>query len=123
MVRIVTRMAIFFLLLNLASGVVMATGVGQTIGIETSLSGDSAVQTAENQADNIQPGSESKDTLFGMYVRMTNTVASALGPLFEGPDMLRQLGVPEEITSAITTVVSVVYAFGIASFLRGFDII
>jgi len=123
MVRIVTRMAIFFLLLNLASGVVMATGVGQTVGIQTSLSGDSAVQTAENQADDIQPGSESQDTLFGMYVRMTNTVANALGPLFAGPNMLRQLGMPAEITSSLTTVVSVIYAFGIASFLRGFDII
>jgi len=123
MVRIVTRMAIFFLLLNLASGVVMGIGVGDTIGIETSLSGDEEVQAANETSDDIKPGSQSKDTLFGMYVRMTDTVATALGPLFAGPNMLEQLGMPGEITSSLTTVVSVIYAFGIASFLRGFDII
>lgn len=123
MARIVTFMAIFFLMINLASGMVMDSGYGQAAGIQQEVTGDERVSNASDKAGDIDTGSSGGDDLFGLYQTVTTSVSVILDVVTAGPAMLNQLGVPSLITAPLQTLIIIVYGLGIASLVRGFNII
>lgn len=123
MARIVTFMAIFFLMINLASGMVMESGYGQAAGIQQEVTGDERIDNATDKAGEVDTGSSGGDDLFGLYNTVTTSVSVILDVVTAGPAMLSQLGVPSLITTPLQTLIIIVYGLGIASLVRGFNII
>jgi len=127
------RMAMFFLLFNLASGLVISSGMGAALNAQHETAGDSQVDnvreelcgedtTLENCDPNVDTGGESENTLFGMYDQVTNTLSTLSGIITAGPAMLGAIGFPSIITNSLKVVVLFVYGTGIAQFLRGFSL-
>lgn len=119
--RIIEVMVVFFLALNLFSGVVVSTGVAADIGLggQVNVGGDGAADQAQDSAEEISTGAPTGSTLFGMY----NVLAKTLGQLrtiaFGGPAMLANAGMPAFITTPMSVLIAVVYGIGIIKFLRG----
>lgn len=123
MARPITLMAVFFLTMNLFSGMVMASGVGAMIGVDTAVGGDDKVSEAVDEQDNISSGAPTGQTLFGMYNALSEAVGTLAAPVTAGPTMLRRAGVPSAIThDFLQPIIAIVYAIGIISFLRGWGL-
>jgi hypothetical protein len=116
-------MVVFFLSINLFSGMLITSGAAETLGLsgQVEVGGDDAAETAQSQSNEISTGAPTGSTLFGLY----NVLAGILGTIYEvvfaGPVMLSNAGVPSPITDMLTAVIGVVYAMGLISFLRGYD--
>jgi hypothetical protein len=122
MARIMTLLAIFFLLINVWSGVLVSSGIAADMGMSPPTAGDEQVDTAESSAKDISTGTESKDTLFGLYQQVTNAIGSVFSTLTAGAAILGQIGVPDVFTRAIEIFIFVIYGLGLAQFVRGFDL-
>jgi hypothetical protein len=123
MARPVTLAVVFFLALNLFSGVLIGTGAADTLGISAEVGGDQATDELEGKSgDGIPTGSPSDGTLFGLY----NVIGGFLGGIFEfvfpGLNMLGRAGVPEYITTMLGTIFSLLITIDIAAFVRGYEI-
>lgn len=123
MARPITILMFSFLFLNLWAGVLMSTGVAQTIGVDTAVGGDDALDTTRDRADDVESGAPTGSTLFGMYNVLAGGVAALTTITTAGPTMLQQAGVvPPVLGTMLKTIFSVVIAVGIISFLRGWDL-
>lgn len=123
MARPITLMAVFFLTMNLFSGMVMASGVGAMIGVDTAVGGGDEIDTATGVGKNVSTGAPTGSTLFGMYNVLADTVAKLSAPITAGPTMLRRAGVPSVITDTfLQPIIAIVYSIGIISFLRGWGL-
>jgi hypothetical protein len=123
MARPVTLAVVFFLALNLFSGVLIGTGAADTLGISAEVGGDQATDELEQKSgDGIPTGSPSDGTLFGLY----NVIGGFLGGIFEyvfpGLNMLGRAGVPDYITGMLGTIFSLLITIDIAAFVRGYEI-
>jgi hypothetical protein len=122
MKQVLLYLAIFFLLMNLTAGVMMSSGVGETIGIETDVGGDEKVEQSVNQAGGFSAGQGGPvvNTLFAMYYALTNALGTITVPVTAGPQMLARAGVPGVIAyGMLQPVIIVIYAVGLLSFMRG----
>lgn len=123
MARPITLLMIFFLVLNLWAGVLMQTGVAQTIGVETNVGGDAALENTTNEADDVSSGAPTGQTLFGMYNVLATGMSALTSITTAGPTMLEQARVlPPVLTGMLKTIFAVVIAVGLISFLRGWDL-
>lgn len=123
MARPVTLAVVFFLALNLFSGVLIGTGAADTLGISAEVGGDQATDELQGKSDSGLPtGSPSDGTLFGLY----NVVGGFLSGIFEfvfpGLNMLGRAGVPGWITGMLGTIFSLLITIDIAAFVRGYEI-
>lgn len=117
--RMFIILSIAFLAINLSSGVVIQSGFAEAVGIEHTMAGDEQVDEAQEEAQDINTGTESQNTLFGMYNAVTSTLGTISSVVTAGPAMLNQLGLPSILTNMIAVLVTVVYGMGIAQFIRG----
>lgn len=123
MARPITLMAIFFLCMNLFSGVVMSTGVGAMIGVDTAVGGDDEVDRAVDSSGNVSAGAPTGSTLFGMYNVLADGLATISLPVTAGPQMLDRAGVPGVIANQLLQpVIAIVMALGVMSYLRGWGL-
>jgi len=130
MARPVTLAVVFFLALNLFSGVLIGTGAADTLGISAEVGGDQATDELRDKTTHsgndddggLPTGSPSDGTLFGLY----NVIGGFLGGIFEfvfpGLNMLGRAGVPEYITTMLGTIFSLLITIDIAAFVRGYEI-
>ncbi len=120
-VRILELLVVFFLALNLFSGMLVATGVASDIGLggQLEVGGDQDANTAEQSAQNISTGAPTGSTLFGMYNVLADTLSQLRVIVLGGPAMLYNAGVPGFITTPMEVMMAVVYGVGIIMFLRG----
>ena len=122
MAKAMTLLAIFFLIVNVWSGILINSGVAGEVGISPPTAGDKTVDNASQQADKISSGTESKDTLFGLYNRVTTAIGTILGTLTAGAAILNQIGIPSVFTTPLEVVLMIIYGLGTAQFLRGFNL-
>lgn len=116
-------MAVFFLTMNLFSGIVMSTGVGAMIGVETTVGGEEQVNKSVQSAQEVRSGAPTGSTLFGMYNVLADGLNSLALPVTAGPDMLNRAGVPSVVTDKLLTpIIAIIYALGIISFMRGWGL-
>jgi hypothetical protein len=116
-------MAVFFLTMNLFSGVVMSSGVGAMIGVETTVGGDEKVNKSVQNAGEVRSGAPTGSTLFGMYNVLADGLNTLALPVTAGPDMLKRAGVPGLVTDAmLKPIIAIIYALGIISFMRGWGL-
>lgn len=122
MSRPTTTLLVFFMVLNLFSAALMSTGVASSIGIETNVQGSDEVnQTVEN-ATNIEAGSPTGSTLFGMYNALAGTLEAMVDIVTAGPTLLNQAGVPSVITGMLAPIFFVIIGIDILSFYKGWSL-
>lgn len=120
--RLLSTMLVFFLALNLFSGMLLSSGAAATLGLggQVEVGGDEKTDKATDASDKISTGAPTGSTLFGMY----NVLAGILGTMYQvafaGPVMLENAGVPGAISGMLKALVGMVYALGIIQFLRGY---
>jgi hypothetical protein len=109
--------------MNLFSGIVMSTGVGAMIGVDTAVGGDEKVDSAVQNASEVRSGAPTGSTLFGMYNVLAGGLSQLALPVTAGPQMLHRAGVPGVITNKLLTpLIAIVYALGVISFMRGWGL-
>lgn len=119
--RIVEVMVVFFLTMNLFSGMLISTGAAADIGLgnQVEVGGDEDADEAESAAEEISTGSPTGETLFGMYNVLAKTLGQIRTIALGGPQMLGNAGVPGFITAPMEAIMLVVYGIAIIKFLRG----
>lgn len=124
MARAITLVIVFFLSMNLFSGMLVSTGAAQDIGLGSQLEvgGDEDVEQLNQSSSEISSGAPTGQTLFGMYNVLAGFLSTVRVVAFGGPSMLYNAGVPGSITGPIEILIGFVYAVGIVSFLRGWSL-
>ena len=128
MARPVTLLVVFFLSLNLISGIFISTGVDGFLGINTELGEDEETrQLQENVSGgdgegDLPTGSPSDGTLFGLYNVIGGFLSGLYSYVFPGLRMLNRAGVPSFITNMMGTLFSLLIVVDIAAFVRGYEI-
>lgn len=119
-----TYLLVFFVALNAWAGVLQASGVDALLGIDAETGGDDAYDRFdESETRDIDTGTGTGDTLFGMYNVLTGVVGGFYDAIFPGLEMLNRMGVPSYITHGfIGNLVSVIVIFNLISFLKGTDL-
>lgn len=107
--------------MNLFSGMLMSTGVAATVGLNADVGGDETTDQATS--GNVESGTPTGSTLFGMYQILTDQVSDFFNAIFPGLAMLNRAGVPGWITGGFLGPLFSVFIFvGILSFLRGWGL-
>jgi len=122
MAKLLPILAVFALCLNLFSGLLMTPAAAGTLGINPAVGGDQKVDQAQQQAGEFRSGAPTGSTLFGMYNVLSNVLSTLALPVAGLPNMLNRAGVPSQLTGMMKIVLSVVYALGTVSFLRGYSL-
>ena len=124
MARPITTLAIFFLSLSLFSGLLVSTGVAETIGLDGQVQESQAADDVEgNVTQATQTSSPGGETLFGLYNILANQLAKVLGIFNPGLVLLGNIGVPDFLINGfLIPIVSLIKFIGIVSFLRGWDL-
>ena len=91
--------ALFFL--NAAAAVLVASGVAADWGIQPQAGGDEAIDSANETANNLNPGQGSDQNLGGLFLDAGRTLKDVFGVVFAAPGMLHNLGVPMWLTTFI----------------------
>jgi len=105
-----------------------ATGVAETLHLDQRVGGGEAQEQAVNQGQNIESGSPTGQTLFGMYNVLADQLSGILAIFNPGLRMLYNAGVPAFIVGGPGTigllppVATFVKAIGVISFLRGWGL-
>lgn len=123
MSRPVTLLVVFFLALNVFSGVLLSTGAAATLGIGVEVGEDDARQELAQQTGELPTGSPSDGTLFGLYNVVGGVLSSIYDFVFPGLRMLNRAGVPVFITDRLLgDTMSLLITIDIAAFVRGYEI-
>jgi hypothetical protein len=116
-------MVVFFLTINLFSGMLIGSGAADTLGLsgQVELGGDDKTQKTLNQSNKTSTGAPTGSTLFGLYNVLAGALTTMYNVVFAGPVMLNNAGVPSALTNMLSLIIGTVYAMGLISFLRGYD--
>jgi len=119
--KILETLVVFFLVMNLFSGVLISTGAAADVGLEGQLTtgGDENVNNARDTTENVSTGAPTGQTLFGLYNVLAKTLGEIRQVAFGGPAMLYNLGVPGALTGMAEVLIGFTYAFALIKFLRG----
>lgn len=119
--KIVELLVVFFLSLNLISGMLIGTGAAADIGLGGKLTtgGDENVENAKQVRGNVSTGAPTGQTLFGLYNVLSKRLGEIRQVAFGGPAMLYNLGVPGALTGMAEILIGFAYSFAIIKFLRG----
>lgn len=122
MAKLLPILAVFALSVNLFAGLLVGTGAAADLGINPTVGGDDTVAESQDQASSFKSGAPTGSTLFGMYNVVSGVLSTIAMPVTALPAMLSRAGTPRAITDMLQGVLIVVYAMGIASFLRGYSL-
>lgn len=95
------NVTVLLMFLNGAPGVMVASGTAADLGIVPDVSGDGAIDDANENIRNVEASGGFGDTLFGLYTTVTGPVRAVLGIVAGGPIMLVSAGVPGFIVDFI----------------------
>lgn len=123
MARPVTTLVVFFLAFNLFAGMLSATGVAATIGIDSTVGEDEEFDQTVSDAGSVNSGTPRGDNLFGMYNVLSSQIGDFFDTIFPGLRMLNRAGVPGYITTGfLSPIFSIMIMIGVVSFLRGWNL-
>lgn len=119
MTRPSIQIVTFLILLNLAAGLITASGLGAALEINPEIGGGDAVDKAQENASSVEPSQGRLDTLFSLFTSTGSTMANIFRLVFYGPVMLQNLGVPSFITTFVFGGAGVVVAADVIHYLTG----
>lgn len=119
--RFIEVLVVFFLTMNLFSGMLISTGAAASIGLENQVEtgGSEDADSVEEASEEVSTGAPTGETLFGMYNVLADKIGQLRAIVFGGPTMLANAGVPRFLTAPMEAIIAVVYAVGLIKFLRG----
>lgn len=121
MARPVTLLVVFFLSMNLFSGILISSGAAAGIGLDANVGGDEINQSVPRE--DFDTGSPTGSTLFGMYNVLTTQIENLFRTVYPGLAMMERAGVPDYILYGfLSPVFSLLIVIDIASFLRGWGL-
>lgn len=92
---------VVLIFLNAAPNLVIASGVGEDLGIQPTVSDGGAIDNANSQLRTIQPSGGFGSTLYGLYTSMGGTMQTVLNIVAGGWIMLVSIGVPVWLTDFV----------------------
>jgi hypothetical protein len=123
MAKPVTLLVVFFVAFNFFAGMLLQTGVAQSMGIDGTVGEDKDISDQVNDSEDISSGTGEGDDLFGLYNVVSGQVNEFFGVVFPGLRMLNRAGVPSYITGGfLAPIFSIITFVGVVSFLRGTDL-
>lgn len=123
MARPVTALVVFFLAMNLFAGMLGATGTDAMLGIDSDVGAGQATDDLQQQTNNVESGTSTGSTLFGMYNVLAGQISGFFHYIFPGLDMLHRAGTPGWITAGfLAPLFSVAIFVDVVSFFRGWGL-
>lgn len=123
MARPITTLTVFFVVLNLWAGIMMSTGVAATLGVDADVGEDEAINETVENSENVNSGTSTGSTLFGMYNVLAGQIGGLLSTVFPGLRMLERAGTPKYITQGLFgPLFSLMIGITVLSFLRGWNL-
>jgi hypothetical protein len=118
----VTLLMVFFVAFNLFAGAMLTTGVADMLGLDATVGGDDAVDSRTSNT-NVETGTSSGDTLFGLRNVVGGQIADLFGVIFPGLSMLERAGMPSWITGGILgPLFSLWIPIGLLAIVRGWNV-
>lgn len=114
-------MVVFYLFLDAASVMFEASGVAEDMGIQAETGVTTKLTRAVEAIETIQPGGGLGETLFALYVSVTNSLQAFFAGVFAGPVMLHNLGAPTWVLAFLFAPASVYVGIDIIYALTGRD--
>jgi len=112
---------IFYVYLDAAVVLLETMGIAESMGITTGTGVSSNLAEAVAAMQNITPGAGIGDTLFSLYLTVTNSVEAFISAIFAGPTMFINLGIPVPIVVFLFAPVGIVAGQDIVYLLTGRD--
>jgi len=136
MSRPVTTLAVGFVFMQLFAVALQAQGVTALLGVGTitqpcpdNPTADEVERIADCKVsditsdDNVESGTATGSTLFGMYNVLTGQLSKIYDVLYPGLNLLEHAGIPSWITEGIIgNLFSLMIFISLMSFLRGWDL-
>lgn len=138
--KIVTTLVVFFIAMNAFGGIMVNQGIAADLGLDATVSQecpyDNILETTEKQrapypdcqaeystAKDLETGTGTGSTLFGMYNTLADGLSGVYENLFGGLVLLERAGMPGFLTKGLLApVFSVLVLFQVASFVRGYNL-
>lgn len=118
----VTLLMVFFVAFNLFAGVMISTGVADMLGLDATVGADDAVDERTGNTD-VETGTSSGDTLFGLRNVIGGQVADFFGVIFPGLSMLERAGMPSYLTGGLLgPLFSLFVPIGLIAIIRGWNV-
>lgn len=119
--RASTQIVIFLILLTAMANVISASGVGAALEIDPHTQGEEEVDRVQEEAEKVEAPQGIADTLFALFISVTNTIQPVYNVIFAAPLMFQNLGVPSWLTTAFFAPMVVIVAADIVHVLTGRD--
>jgi len=113
-----TQLVIFLVLLNTMT-FAAATVIGGDIGLRPHTGGSGVISDSQEDVRDITGQQSGIDEFIGSQLLGVTVLSRIYETIFFGPEMLKNIGVPAVITDGFVAVLTFVFAFDIAEFLRG----
>lgn len=121
--RVSVWIVMFLLFFNAGAGMLISTGVADEIGINPQTGNDDRLEAANESASNINPGSGSGGTLFGLYNALAQTLETIFNAILPGAAMLKTAGFPAFFVDFLFTAAFVIVGLDTIAFFRGYELI
>lgn len=112
---------VFLFALDLFAGMMVATGINETLGLTINPSGTGATDDIEDEyGDKQTTGGSTQETLFGLYNQVTATIGKLAEMINPGLSVLDNTGAPSWIFNQfLYPIATLMKGIGVAFFLRG----
>lgn len=121
MARVTVQLVMFLVILNAVAGVVTVSGLGAALDINPETGAEDRIQQSVDAADDIQPTRGITDTLFSMFVSVSQTFLVIVNLLTYGTTMVINLGMPAWIVRPFEGIVFILIAMDVMHMLTGRD--
>jgi hypothetical protein len=117
--RISVYIVLFLVAFNAAPGLLDATGISQTHGLDQEAGAASdQINEANERLDDPQTSGGGLQTLFGLYATLTRIWDTVVNIIFPGAVMVKNAGVPDALVNFVMSVVTIVAGLDIIDFFR-----
>lgn len=125
--RVSVYIVLFLLFFNGGAELLIDTGVAGDMGIDPATGNDEKLEKASEDARNVDPGTGTGGTLFGMYNALASTVGTIFDTIFPGAAMLKA-AVPggsafNAFINFLFTGASIIVGLDTVAFFRGYELI
>lgn len=120
--RVSTQLLLYFILMNAAANLLVASGVAADWGVEPDVGGDDALIQAQEEAEEARASRGVGSTLFTVFTLAADAVNALYAVVFAGPIMLQNAGVPSLITDFVAAPLQIIVVADVLYALSGRDV-
>lgn len=121
--RVSVYIVLFLVFFNAGAGMLISTGVAGEMGIDPATGNDAAIEEAQTESEQVNPGTGTGGTLFGLYNALGQTVEVIFNTIMPGAAMLKAAGLPAFFVDFLFTGASIIVALDTIAFFRGYELV